>query len=134
MACTISGINYYVDECFTLDRMKNPHDRYYYPDFFRWFDKQSDSVKDAVLEILQKEAREAMKTGDGYDECDDDALDLGFAINLSICSNKFSLGALGEEVNKYLGCDEREWDDDDWNEWLVVLSYEKYGSKSTRRK
>ncbi len=134
MACTISGIKYYVNECFTLDRMKNSHDRYYYPDFFRWFDKQSDSVKDAVLKILQQEAREAMKTGDGYDDCDDDALDLGFAIRLSIRNNELYLGVLGEEVNKYLDFDEREWDDDDWNEWLFVLSDEKYGSKSTRRK
>lgn len=134
MPCTISGIKYYVDECFTLDHLNGSHDRKYYPDFFQWFDKQSDSVKDAVLKILQQEAREEMKSGDGYDECDDDALDLGFAINLTIRNNEFYLGELGKEINKCLGFSEREWDDDDWNEWLFVLSDEKYGSKSTRRK
>ncbi len=135
MPCTISGIEYYVDECFTLDYLEDSYDRECYPDFFKWFDKQSDSVKDAVLKILKGEAKKEMdESYPSYDECDDDALDLGFAINLTIRNHQFSLGALGEETNKGLCCPgEREWGDADWNEWLFVLSNGRYGSKSMRR-
>ena len=136
MPCTISAIEDYVDECFTLDYLEDSYDRRRYPDFFKWFDKQSDSVKDAVLKILKREAKKEMDDGySSYDECDDDALDLGFAINLSIRSHQFALGKLGEETNKGLRCPgERKWNDADWNEWLFVLSDGKNGSKSTRRK